>query len=344
MAIHGHRDDPRNVPGPGANIHETAFFVKHDKLFFISPMPINKSKNSLSSHRYAVIVVVGPTASGKSSLAVQLARKFNGEIISADSRQVYRGLDIGTGKVTAKEMAGIPHHLLDVASPRRTFTAAQFKSRAERAIRDIALRGKLPIIAGGTAFWIDALIYNLSLPEVKPDTRLRHLLEKKTPAELFTMLKRLDPRRAAHIERKNPRRLIRAIEIARALGRVPKLKRQPAYDALWIGIHQPYETRSHRVDGRVSGMILQGLIAETKKLLRQGMSKKRVREFGFEYAAARDAIEKRIPITELAPRIIRDTTRYARRQMRWWKRNSEIRWISDPRKAVQLARSFLKKN
>ncbi|MBI2053313.1 MAG: tRNA (adenosine(37)-N6)-dimethylallyltransferase MiaA [Candidatus Sungbacteria bacterium] len=291
-----------------------------------------------------LIVIVGPTASGKSSLAVRLARKFSSEIISADSRQVYRGLTIGTGKVTSKEMAGIPHHLLDVASPGRAFTAAQFKTRAERAIRDIARRGKLPIITGGTAFWIDTLVYNLSLPEVKPNMRLRRLLEKKNPAELFRMLKGLDPRRAAHIEHENPRRLIRAIEIARALGRVPKLKRQPAYDALWIGINPSYEAGSRKIRKRVHTMIRQGLIAETQKLLRQGVSKERVREFGFEYAAALDVIIKQMPHAELAPRIIRDTMRYARRQMRWWKRNTEIRWISDPRKAMQLARSFLKKS
>lgn len=290
-----------------------------------------------------VIVIVGPTASGKSALAVRLAKKFNGEIISADSRQIYRGLAIGSSKVTKKEMAGIRHHLLDAASPRRAFTAAQFKNRAERAIRDIARRGRTPIIAGGTAFWIDTLVYDLMLPAVKPNAVLRRRLEKNSPAELFALLKKLDPKRAAGIEKGNPRRLIRSIEIARSLGRVPKLKKRAAYNALWIGLRQPYETRSHRVGRRVRAMIKKGLVAETKKLLRQGVSEKRIREFGFEYTAALDAISKKIPMTELTPRIIRDTKKYAQRQMRWWAKNKAIRWIRDSTdaQAERAVKTFL---
>ncbi|MEK7541902.1 MAG: tRNA (adenosine(37)-N6)-dimethylallyltransferase MiaA, partial [Patescibacteria group bacterium] len=161
-----------------------------------------------------IIVIVGPTASGKSALAVALAKKFDGEVIPADSRQVYRGLEIGSGAITKKEMRGIRHHLLGISSPRRAFTAAQFVAAALRAIADIARRGKISIIAGGTAFWIDALVHGLSLPEVKPNARLRRALAKKSAAQLLAILQKYDPRRAAEIEQKNPRRLIRAIEIA----------------------------------------------------------------------------------------------------------------------------------
>ncbi len=298
----------------------------------------------MKGRKQEIIVIVGPTASGKSELAVSLAKKFNGEVISADSRQVYRGLEISSGAITKKQMRGVRHHLLGIAAPRRAFTAAQFAARACRAIGEIARRGHIPIIAGGTAFWIDALVYNFSLPAVKPNARLRRALEKKSPAMLFSVLKKLDPRRATEIEQKNPRRLIRAIEIARTLGAVPKLKRRDAYDVLWLGMALTEQAHARRIAARVHDIIKRGLIAETEKLLRQKISKKRIHEFGFEYAAALETIAKKAPRAESAPRIIRDTLRYAKRQMRWWKRNPEIRWLGKPAQAAQLVRKFLQKN
>ncbi len=166
-----------------------------------------------------LIVILGPTASGKSELAVKLAKKFNGEIISADSRQVYKGLNIGTGKITKKEMKGIGHHLLDVASPKRKFTVAQFQKLAFKKIREIQRRGKTPFLVGGTGFYIQSVVDNISIPEVTPNWKLRKALEKKNTEELFSMLKKLDPARAKTIDSKNPRRLTRAIEIASAEGR-----------------------------------------------------------------------------------------------------------------------------
>lgn len=286
---------------------------------------------------------MGPTASGKSALAVALARRFPGEVISADSRQVYRGLEIGSAAVTKKERRGIPHHLIGVASPRRAYSAARFAAAARRAIRGIARRGHVPIITGGTAFWIDALVYDFSLPEVKPNARLRRALEKKSAAQLLMILKKYDPRRAAVIEQKNPRRLIRAIEIAHALGATPPLRRRAVYDAFWIGIRQSYEAGARKIGKRVRAMIRRGLVAETKKLLRQGVSQKRIREFGFEYAAALDAVAGRISRAELKTRIIRDTKKYAKRQMTWWQRNKEIRWIARPdtRAAAAMVRRFI---
>src|SRR3989344_2993718 len=160
-----------------------------------------------------VLIIVGPTSSGKSALAVELARRFNGEVISADSRQVYKGLDIGTGKVTKREMRGVRHHLLDVASPKRVFTAHDFAERARAAIEDIASRGKLPVIAGGAGFYIDAFVGRIVLPEAPANAALRARLETKTAARLFALLKKKDPRRAKTIEPRNKRRLIRALEI-----------------------------------------------------------------------------------------------------------------------------------
>src|SRR3990167_3851819 len=174
-----------------------------------------------------IIVILGPTASGKSALAVKLAKKFNGEVISADSRQVYKGLNIGTGKITRKEMGGVPHYCLDVVSPKKIFTVADFKKCAEKAIEKIFAKNKTPIIVGGTGLYIQAVVDNITLPEVKPNWKLRKELEKKTTEEMFKMLKKLDPERAKTIDAKNPRRLIRAIKTAEALGKAPNLEVDP---------------------------------------------------------------------------------------------------------------------
>jgi len=187
--------------------------------------------------RQKVLVIVGPTASGKSALAVELAHKFGGEIISADSRQVYKGLNLGSGKITRREMRGVPHHLLNEMSSHRLFTAHDFVARATKAISDISRRGKLPIIAGGTGFYIDALVGRIVLPNVKENPKLRAQLEKKTEEQLFLMLQKRDPRRAKTIDRHNKRRLVRALEIAAALGRVPQnIDLRGRYDVLWLGI------------------------------------------------------------------------------------------------------------
>ena len=170
-----------------------------------------------------LIAILGPTASGKSDLAVTLAKKFNGEIISADSRQVYKGLDIGTGKITKKEMRGVKHYLLDVANPQKRFTASDYVLLVNRAIAQIVDKNKIPIICGGTGFYIDAILGEKQIPEVAPDPLLRKELENKTTQELFEILKKLDRERAENIDAKNPRRLIRAIEICEAIGRVPKI-------------------------------------------------------------------------------------------------------------------------
>ena len=162
-----------------------------------------------------IIIILGPTASGKSELAVKMARKIGGEIISADSRQVYKGLNIGSGKITKKEMRGVPHYCLDIASPKKVFTAVDFKKCAEKAIKDIQSRDKTPIICGGTGFYIGVITGAIDIPEIKPNWKLRKKLEKMPTEKLFKMLKKLDHARARNIDAKNPRRLIRAIEIAK---------------------------------------------------------------------------------------------------------------------------------
>ncbi|MCX6747919.1 MAG: tRNA (adenosine(37)-N6)-dimethylallyltransferase MiaA, partial [Candidatus Nomurabacteria bacterium] len=177
-----------------------------------------------------VIVILGATSTGKSDLAVLLATtifKKKAEIISADSRQVYKGLDLGTGKITKKEMRGIPHHLLDVVNPKKTFTVTEFKKLADKKIKQILVRGNVPILCGGTGFYIDTVVNNVVFPEVPPNEELRKKLEQKNKEELFEILEKLDQQRAKDIKDKNELnnkvRLIRAIEIATSLGNVPKI-------------------------------------------------------------------------------------------------------------------------
>ncbi|MBP6866515.1 MAG: tRNA (adenosine(37)-N6)-dimethylallyltransferase MiaA [Candidatus Pacebacteria bacterium] len=272
------------------------------------------------SKKPIVLVIVGTTASGKSDLAVALAKKHNGEIISADSRQVYRGLDIGTGKITKREMQGIPHYLLDVASPKKVFTVADFKKLAENKIADIVARGKLPIIVGGTGFYIEAITENRILPQVEPDIKLRNQLAKKEAPELFEMLAKLDPRRAEDIKNKNEinnkLRLIRAIEIAKVLGKVPEITEgNPMYQFIKIGILLSDKVLKNRIETRVKKMFRKGLLREIQKLRKSGVSKKRLAEFGFEYNN---------PTPES---VIVDSIKYSKRQWTWFKRDPEINWL-----------------
>ncbi len=282
--------------------------------------------------RQKLIVIVGPTASGKSELAIKIAKKYNGEIISADSRQVYRGLDIGTAKVNGKWKDGIftykkiPHHCIDFVSPAKTYSVAEFEQHAAQAIRDIAQRGKIPIVAGGTGLWVDALIYGWCLPRIAPDIKLRARLEKKTAAQLLSILKRLDQRRAETIEQKNPRRLIRAIEIARALGSVPELKKRAIYDTRIIGLNPTALILEKRIRNRSRRMIREGFISEIKKLRDINISKKRIREFGFEYRAGLEYLDGTLSQAGLLERITVQTRQYAKRQMTWFKRNPDIIW------------------
>ncbi len=299
------------------------------------------------NNKISLIVIVGPTASGKSDMALRLAKKFNGEIISADSRQVYKGLTIGTAKVKGvwKKKTYIfentPHFCIDMVSPKQLFTAADFKVCAQAAISHIHADNKLPIIVGGTGFWIDTLLYDMNLPHVSPNNILRKKLEKKSVQSLFNMLKKIDSNRADSIEQKNPRRLIRAIEIATAIGKTPSLIKKNPYRALWIGIAPRQDLLNRSITARSCSMVRHGLLQEIKKLLTRGVTKKRICEFGFEYTLALDVMEKKIPTNHLPELLAHQTLRYAKRQMRWFKRNKEICWITKSQKAEQLVKKFL---
>lgn len=275
-----------------------------------------------------VLIIVGPTASGKSALAVSLARKFGGEVVSADSRQVYRGLDIGSAKITRKEMKGVSHHLLDEASPRRIYTAFDFVQAAKRKIIEIEGREHLPIIAGGTGFYIDALTGRITLSNVPVNPQLRKKLEKKTIKQLLTMLKQLDPKRARTIERHNKRRIIRALEIAKHRGDASRRRLEdPSFHALWIGLHLPRESLQRKIGIRAQ-KIANGLIREVKRLRESRVSIKRIRELGFEYSLALDRATEKISKLEFLSRLESQTWQYARRQISYWRRNRKIKWFS----------------
>jgi tRNA dimethylallyltransferase len=275
-----------------------------------------------------IIVVLGPTASGKSDLAVKLAKKFKGEVVSADSRQVYKGLDIGAGKITEKEMKGVPHHMLDVVSPKKIFTIQDFKIKADKAIKDILKRGKVPILCGGTGFYIQSIVDNLILPEVPPNKKLRKELESKTIQQLFSILVTLDKNRALTIDPSNPARLMRAIEIATALGNVPKIVSKPQYQTLQIGLTLPDELLKTKIHKRLHKRFKQGMVAEVEALHTQGISWKRLEFLGLEYKYIALFLQKKITYAEMVTELEHATWHYAKRQKTWFKRDNRIEWYN----------------
>ena len=292
-----------------------------------------------------IIAVVGPTASGKTALSVEIARLVGGEVISADSRQVYTGLDIGTGKVTKSEMRGVPHYLLDVANPKRAISVVQYERLATRAIQDILKRGKVPIICGGTGLYIDAVLTCASFPAVAPNPKLRKELEKLPAEKLFEKLKKLDPARAETIDAKNPRRLIRAIEIATALGSVPA--RTPAeerYDTLYIGLTLLQEELSERIHTRLLAHMRRGMIAEAKRLHAQGLTWKRMESLGLEYRSLAQFLQNKITKIQMVELLDIAIRQYSKRQMVWFKRNKNIKWFAptNNQKVFTIVKKFLK--
>ena len=287
-------------------------------------------------------MILGPTASGKSALAVKMAKKINGEIISADSRQVYKGLDIGSGKITKKEMSGIPHYCMDIISPKKIFTVVDFKKCAEKAIEKIFAKNKIPIIVGGTGLYIQAIVDNIVLPEVKPNWKLRKELEKKTTEEMFGMLKKLDPERARNIDAKNPRRLIRAIEIAKKLGKTPKLMSMSRrdLDIRQIGIKLPDEILKKNIEKRIKKMLKNGLVAETKKLKSSVLPWKRIYELGFEYKYPALFLQNKISKDEMLSKMLIENWQYAKRQMTWFKKDKRIKWNKNYKEFGKLIKKF----
>jgi tRNA dimethylallyltransferase len=299
-----------------------------------------------------IIVIVGPTGSGKTDLGVFLAKKFGGEVVNADSRQVYRGMDIGTGKPSFKKhqyvLEGIRHHLFDFAWPAKTITVSTWKQKAERVIRDIVKRGKTPIVVGGTGLYIQALVENLKIPSVPPNPKLRKEFEKKSSEELLELLARLDPDAAVSLDPRNPRRIIRALEVSIWTGKPfskQQMKGKKKFDALQIGIAVPRKTLYTHIDKRIDGQMKDGWLEEVTRL------KKRYRKdisamSGIGYRELVDFLEAgegEEDLKEVIQKIKYRTHNYARRQLIWLRRDKTIRWIKTKSVAECLVKEFLKK-
>lgn len=289
-----------------------------------------------------LIVILGPTASGKTGLSIKLAKKFNGEIVSADSRQVYKGMNIGTGKITKKEMKGIPHYLLDVASPNRKFSVAQYQKLALKSIDKILKKNKIPFLVGGSPFYIYSVLETWTFPKLSPDWNLRKKLEKESWEELFKILKKIDPERAKNIDKKNKRRLVRAIEIAKKLGKVPLLKKEIKFDSLIIGTKKSRQEIKELIEKRLYKRLKQGkMVKEVRRLRKQGVSWKRLESFGLEYKWIALYLQKKIDHVEMIHLLQKDIEHFAKRQMTWFKKDKNIKWLTSYEKAKNLLRDFL---
>ncbi len=288
-----------------------------------------------------LIVILGQTASGKTDLSIKLAKKYNGEVISADSRQVYKGLNVGAGKITKPQMRDIRHHLLDVANPKRRFTVAQYQKLATKAVLSIQSKNKLPFLVGGTGFYIQSVVDGIVIPEVAPNWKLRKQLAKKTPAQLFLILKKLDPARAADIDAKNPARLIRAIEILKATKKpIPALKKNHQFETLQIGIKKSPTELKRLIHQRLLKKI-KGTILEVKKLHLQGLSWKRLEELGLEYRYVAQYVQGKIPLQEAINIIQKESEHFAKRQITWFGRDKRIHWVKNQKQAEALIKKFI---
>lgn len=324
-------------------------------------------KSNTKSHYPKLIVVLGPTAVGKSDMAVEIAlaiekagmdngvfknetkgtKQIKGEIISADSRQIYTGLDIGAGKITKKEMKGVPHHCLDIVSPKRSkqFSVAEFQQHANKAIAEIIERGNIPILCGGTGFYIDAIVDGIILPEVKTNPELRKRLETYTTEKLIKILSKLDQNRLNEIDIQNRVRLIRSIEIASELGSVPKLIKQKRFETLLIGLDIEKEKLMNKVHSRAIKRLKQGMVAEAKKLHENGVSWKRMKQLGLEYGLLADYLQNKITRTEFIDRLCIETWQYAKRQRTWFYKKEGVQWFdptspADVEKILKLCLKF----
>lgn len=281
----------------------------------------------MTKHSQQIIVVAGPTASGKSDFAVELARKHNGEIISADSRQIYKGLDIGTGKITQKEMKGIPHHMLDICNLADDFSVAEYKRLALPILEDILTRGKTPIICGGTGQYIDALIFDQELPHVQPNKKLREELEKLSTEELATKLKLLDPIRLTAIDIHNRPRLIRALEIIEELGHVPQQQKPELRYSTTLYLMSPTrELLRERITKRLEKRLNEGMVHEVESILKKahsayGHSSNLItRKFGLEYVTIGKYLEGTLTLEQMKEELITKSMQYVKRQQTWNKK------------------------
>jgi tRNA dimethylallyltransferase len=285
-----------------------------------------------SEYRPRLPVILGPTASGKSALGISLAQLYTGEIVSADSRQVYRGLDIGTAKISEAEQALVPHHLLDVVDPHEIYTVSQFQQAAMEAIDGILRRGHQPLLVGGSPHYIQTVIENLAIPQVPPQPELRARLEARPLTDLLKELETLDPQSAASIDRNNPRRVIRALEVCLITGQpfsAQRGMREPRYTPLLLGIHWPREELYQRIDQRIEERMQQGLVQEVEDLLNQELSQERLESFGLEYRFVSRFLHHEFSSqNEMVQKLKYASHDFTRRQLSWFRKMSQIIWLN----------------
>ncbi|MFA5021403.1 MAG: tRNA (adenosine(37)-N6)-dimethylallyltransferase MiaA [Patescibacteria group bacterium] len=296
-----------------------------------------------------LVVILGPTASGKTKLAAALARRFRGEIISADSRQVFRGLDIGTGK-DLKDYGRVPYHLIDVASPKTPFNVAKYQKLAQRAIEDVWRRGRLPLLVGGTGLYLDAVAKGFIFPPIVKSQaardKIRAKLDKLALPRLLAELKKIDPPAYTKIDKKNRRRVQRALEIFYETG-LTKSQAEccspPAYEILTLGVKFPVAELYRRIDGRLSARLKEGLIEEVRRLHQSGASWKKLEELGLEYRFVARYLRGLITREELIEQLRQAIHHFAKRQLTWFKRDQSIHWIKDKQQAAKIIEKFIQK-
>ena len=290
-----------------------------------------------------VVAVVGTNASGKSALGVRLAKRYGAEIISADSRQVFRGLDLGSGKITLEEMQGVPHHLIDVREPNEFFSMADFQRMSYAAIDDILARGRLPMIVGGTGLYVDSVLDGYLLSDREPDLAYRAELEKLTTPQLYDMLLTLVP--DAQVDRNNRNRVMRMIErIHDGDDAVPG--KEPRYRSLRLGVSWPREVLAQRIDERLKTRVQQGMIDEVQGLMDRGATKEFLLGLGLEYRFITQYLTGEIPDRDEMLRLLAIAIKqFAKRQMTWFRRNPDIVWLDmagDPyAQACEVIEAFL---
>lgn len=299
----------------------------------------------INHRRPKILMVLGPTATGKTKLAVKLAKKFNGEIISADSRQVYKGMDIGSGK-DLKEYGETAYHLIDIISPKKNFSVADWQKLAYKKIDDILSRGKLPIVCGGTGLYISSIVEAYSFPvgEASKQKAIRNKLSKLTLQALLKRLEKIDPETFKIVDKKNRRRVERALEIFYQTGKTKfsqSRKQKPKYDFLILGLTFSKDILESRINKRLRVRLNnQGMIDEVKKLKQTGLTWKKLEDFGLEYRFIAFYLQNKISYDEMVPQLQKAIVNFAKRQMTWFKRNKNIHWINNHNEAVKLTKEY----
>ncbi|MBQ6116585.1 MAG: tRNA (adenosine(37)-N6)-dimethylallyltransferase MiaA [Oscillospiraceae bacterium] len=285
-----------------------------------------------------VVCVVGPTASGKTKMGAALARRFNGEVVSVDSMQIYRGMSIGTAAPTAEEMAGIPHHMIAVADPAESWSVARYVTEADKCVQDILLRGKLPVLVGGTGLWLDALIRGTDFAQGHQGTEVRQALQRRMETEgaaaLLEELRQIDPETAARLHLKDEKRIIRALEVWQETGETitdhdRRTREAPnRYDAVYIGLDFAHrQDLRRRIDARVDAMVARGLLDEVRALLSAGLppDATALQAIGYKQFLAVDRGE--LTEAEAVEEVKLRSRQYAKRQLTWLRRNDKIHWL-----------------